>query len=113
MLDTEDVIEARYTDADVAADELDHEVWKSASPVHLTKYWSGEEAPVARHAEARIVWSPFALSVRFTCPQDEPLVVNATPQTKAKTIGLWERDVCEIFIAPDPKEPERYLEFEA
>jgi hypothetical protein len=113
MLDTRDVIEARRTRADVAADELDHEAWKSASPVHLTRYWSGEEAPVARHTEARIVWSRFALSVRFTCRQDEPLVVNPTPQTEAKTLGLWERDVCEIFIAPDRSAPERYFEFEA
>ncbi|HEX8772029.1 MAG TPA: carbohydrate-binding family 9-like protein [Pyrinomonadaceae bacterium] len=113
MLDTENVIEARRTDADVAADELDHEVWEGTSPVQLTRYWSGEEAPRARHAEARIVWSPFALSVRFTCRQDEPLVINATPQTEVKTLGLWERDVCEIFIAPDRNVPERYFEFEA
>lgn len=113
MLDTKDVIEARLTDAEVAADELDHQVWSSASPVHLTRYWSGEEAPIARHAEARIVWSRLALCVRFTCRQKEPLVVNATPQTEAKTLGLWERDVCEIFIAPDLNAPERYFEFEA
>ena len=28
-------------------------------------------------------------------------------------MGLWDRDVCEIFIAPDPAVAERYLEFEA
>ncbi len=28
-------------------------------------------------------------------------------------MGLWDRDVCEIFIAPDPNVVERYLEFEA
>jgi len=28
-------------------------------------------------------------------------------------MGLWERDVCEIFIAPDARMPERYFEFEA
>ena len=26
---------------------------------------------------------------------------------------LWDRDVCEIFVAPDPSQPERYFEFEA
>ncbi|HEY6186217.1 MAG TPA: carbohydrate-binding family 9-like protein [Pyrinomonadaceae bacterium] len=113
MLDTKDVIEAYHTDADVAAAELDHEVWQSATPVRLTRYWSGEEAPAARHAEARIVWSRSAISVRFVCRQDEPLIVNATPQTESKTIGLWERDVCEIFIATDPSAPEHYFEFEA
>lgn len=28
-------------------------------------------------------------------------------------MGLWDRDVCEIFIAPDPKAVEHYFEFEA
>jgi len=28
-------------------------------------------------------------------------------------MGLWDRDVCEIFIAPDPTVVERYVEFEA
>jgi hypothetical protein len=26
---------------------------------------------------------------------------------------LWDRDVCEIFVAPDPDVPERYFEFQA
>ncbi|HEX8144368.1 MAG TPA: carbohydrate-binding family 9-like protein [Pyrinomonadaceae bacterium] len=113
MLDTEGEVAAHYTSADISAQELDHEAWCSARPVHLTRYWSGEEAPGSRHAEARIVWSRPALCVRFVCYQDEPLIFNQTPQTETKTIGLWERDVCEIFIAPEESTPERYYEFEA
>jgi hypothetical protein len=30
-----------------------------------------------------------------------------------KTLGLWDRDVCEIFLAPDAAYPARYFEFEA
>jgi hypothetical protein len=30
----------------------------------------------------------------------------------SKTIGLWDRDVCEIFVAPDRNEPQKYFEFE-
>jgi len=41
------------------------------------------------------------------------LVVSATPTTDAKTLGLWDRDVAEIFIGPDLNQPERYYEFEA
>ena len=110
---SEDVIEAQHISADIAATDLDHEAWMSAGAVHLTRYWSGEEAPPARHAEARILWSDAALHVRFVCRQSEPLIVNPTPQTATKTLGLWERDVCEIFIAPDAERPERYFEFEA
>lgn len=113
MRESEEVIEAQHISADIAATDLDHEAWTSASAVHLTRYWSGEEAPPARHAEARILWSDAALHVRFVCRQSEPLIVNPTPQTETKTLGLWERDVCEIFIAPDAGRPERYFEFEA
>jgi alpha-galactosidase len=50
--------------------------------------------------------------VRFVCGQGEPLVTSDAPQTAEKTMGLWERDVCEIFIAPERAEPEHYFEFE-
>jgi alpha-galactosidase len=39
--------------------------------------------------------------------------VSSNPRTAEKTLGLWERDVCEIFIAPDPATPNHYFEFEA
>jgi hypothetical protein len=45
--------------------------------------------------------------------QHEPLVVSPQPKTDRKTLGLWDRDVCEIYIAPNPETPWRYFEFEA
>ena len=107
------VARAQRVTVEVAAGDLDHPLWLTALPVLIEQYWSGEGAPSARHAEARLLWSDAALSVRFTCPQAEPLVVSNEPQTERKTVGLWNRDVCEIFLAPDPSEPERYFEFEA
>jgi alpha-galactosidase len=106
-------LEAYRMDAAIAADDLDNAAWRGARPVRLTRYWSGEDAPPERHAEARVTWSDKALCIRFECQQHEPLVVNSEPQTAHKTVGLWERDVCEIFIAPNVNDPERYLEFEA
>jgi hypothetical protein len=106
-------IGASFTPNDLAARQLDHPEWTKAQPIQITRRWSGEDAPASRYAEARIIWTPEALCVRFDARQTEPLVVNAQPQTEAKTIGLWDRDVCEIFIAPDPERLERYFEFEA
>jgi hypothetical protein len=107
------IIEALYTPADIAVSELDDEAWNAASAVPIRRYWSGEDAPVGRHAEARLIWSQLALSVRFVCRQTEPLVISHHPQTARKAMGLWERDVCELFISPDVGRPERYYEFEA
>lgn len=108
----ESVIIAQYVSAETRASDFDHPGWDEARPVQLARYWSGEEAPVERRAEARIIWSSRALSVRFICRQAEPIIVGDSPQSERKSLGLWDRDVCEIFIAPDGEEPERYFEFE-
>lgn len=105
---------ARRASAEIGAADLDRAEWNGVRPVRLTRYWSGEEAPVGRQAEARLIWSDEALCVRFTCRQAEPLVVvNAAPQVEHKAVGLWDRDVCEFFLAPDASSPEHYFEFEA
>lgn len=106
-------IEARWTSSDILAGDLENPEWQRACPIAITRDWAGEPAPGGRHGEARILWSDVALYIRFVCNQSEPQVVNANPQTEKKTIGLWDRDVCEIFIAPDANMPERYFEFEA
>ena len=104
---------AEYVDTPVGVDDFDNEAWLRCRPVTIAHQWSGEPAPVERHAEVRICWSDEALHVRFVCNQHEQLVVSAEPRTDRKTLGLWDRDVCEIFIAPNADEPGRYFEFEA
>lgn len=86
--------------------------WRQAESLVINKFWDGTGAPDTRHAVARLLWSDVALYVRFNCRQAEPLFLNEHPQTSEKTMKLWERDVCELFLAPDRKEPRRYAEFE-
>lgn len=106
-------ITATHVEVDLDAPELSNSVWEKAQSAQITRYWSGGNAPIASHAEARLLWSDESLNVRFVCNQQQPLVVSPNPQLDRKTIGLWDRDVCEIFIAPFPNHPDRYLEFEA
>lgn len=108
-----ETITAHYVWADISPHQFQDPAWGKAQPVFLTRFWSGEEAPVGTHAEARIIWSDESLNVQFACNQDQPLIVSANPQLDQKTIGLWDRDVCEIFIAPFQDQPHRYFEFEA
>ncbi len=93
--------------------DLESNAWDDSSPVHITHHWSGTEAPPERHAEARLCWNAEGLTARFVCRQHEPLIVAENPVTSTKTIGLWNRDVCEIFIAPDSNNISDYFEFEA
>jgi len=112
-MNTDNIVEAAHIARDLNVSDLNSSHWDKAKPVHLDRYWSGEQAPAGRQAEAHILWSSKALYVRFVCRQAEPPVVSANPQTEKKTMGLWDRDVCEIFLAPDGNVIERYFEFEA
>jgi Carbohydrate-binding family 9 len=112
MMAQEPKITAHYVAASLNADGFDHPEWKHAPAIQIARKWSGEDAPTSRHAEVRIIWSAVSLQVRFVCRQAEPLIVSKNPQLDQKSIGLWERDVCEIFIAPNPEQPENYFEFE-
>jgi alpha-galactosidase len=107
------VITAGYSATDVLPTEFDHSAWSNSPPVRITQLWSGEQAPASRHAEVRVIWSDPAMCVRFICNQQEPLTISRSPKLDGKTIGLWDRDVCEIFVAPHANQPQRYLEFEA
>ena len=108
----ENKIKIFHLDKDFAVGEFESHSWQRAEEIAITKYWSGENAPTGRHLKAKLLWSNSVFYVRFEANQTESLIVSATPNLNAKTIGLWERDVCEIFIAPDENEPEKYFEFE-
>jgi hypothetical protein len=107
------IVEASGVGRELAAGDFDDEAWPRARAAQIARYWSGEEAPTGRRAEARVVWDERGLTVRFDCQQDEPLVVSESPRLDAKTIGLWDRDVCELFITRETREIRRYAEFEA
>jgi hypothetical protein len=108
-----DRIEASFSPLEICIENLDHNAWAQADPVLLSCYWSGERAPASRQATARVLWTASALFVHFVCQQQEPLVVSTAPQTYQKTLGLWDRDVCELFLLPDLAKPSCYFEFEA
>lgn len=97
---------------DFEIDDFQNEIWQKSDKIRLKKYWSGSLAENTRHAESRLVWTEKSLFIRFEGNQTEPLVVNSKPKRTEKTIGLWERDVFEIFLAPEFKNPKTYFEFE-
>ncbi len=101
-----------HVDADFDIAEFSHSAWNQVSDLRIDRYWSGVTAPSGRHFTAKLLWSDTALYVRFQANQAEPLIVSDEPLLSAKTVGLWDRDVCEIFIAPEPADGNSYYEFE-
>jgi hypothetical protein len=101
-----------YIANDFAIDEFENEAWSKAADIEIDKYWSGDPAVIGRRAKVKMLWSSSAFYVRFEANQAEPLVVSETPILDTKTKELWDRDVCEIFIAPDAENSSKYFEFE-
>jgi hypothetical protein len=106
------IVEALRVERDLAAGDFDDAAWSRPRAAQIARYWSGEDAPPERRAEARALWNEHALAVRFDCRQAEPLVLSASPRLDRKTIGLWDRDVCELFITPERDAIRHYFEFE-
>jgi hypothetical protein len=114
------IVTATHLDSEIASGDFANPAWNSAGTVSIEQYWSGESAEPSRHFVVRALWSNETLQLQFDCRQSEPLIVSTEPKLDSKTIGLWERDVCEAFIRPGPgtrdREPgkdNRYFEFEA
>lgn len=105
-------IKVHHVEKDFPVTSLDNKMWGRGEIVKIGGYWSGVPAPAGRHFSAALIWSEKALYVRFEANQAEPLVISDKPDISKKTRGLWDRDVCEIFIAPDKANRNKYLEFE-
>ena len=102
-----------HINSEFSIEDLGNALWIQAKPIFIDKYWSGQPAPAGRCCSVRLLWSEQSLYALFEANQAEPLIVSDKPDIGSKTLGLWDRDVCEIFIAPDRGEPARYFEFEA
>lgn len=106
-------LKINYAESDFAAADLSNVAWNASELIRIDQYWNGVVAPDGRHTNARILRTDSALCVRFEANQTEPLIVAAEPDLRHKAMNLWDRDVVEIFVAPDRNEPGKYFEFEA
>ena len=87
-------------------------VWRDASPVSVNLLWNGAPAPAELSTTAVLLWTATDLWVGFTCGYTE-LDIDAETDPTNERHGLWERDVCEMFVR-SPREPHAasYKEFE-
>lgn len=111
-MSNKNLIKIAHTDHDFSINALDDKSWRTAREITIEKYWSGKTASIGRQFKAQLLWSDTALYVRFEANRIERLVISDKPDLSKKTLGLWDRDVCEIFVAPDKNEARKYFEFE-
>jgi alpha-galactosidase len=85
--------------------------WSEASPITFSSDWQGGHPDPARQTEVRLLWTSTTLYLRFECRYRE-LFVFEDSDPNGRRDHLWDRDVAEAFLQPDPSRPRHYREFE-
>jgi alpha-galactosidase len=85
--------------------------WEVVPPVHFRADWQGLNADPERETEVRLLWTPETLYLRFDARYRE-LTVFSDSDPNGRRDHLWDRDVCETFLQPDPSQLRRYKEIE-
>jgi hypothetical protein len=105
-------IVAAYTSRELTLDAAHPAAeWQQATPVTFCADWQGKNPNPSRETEVRALWSPQTLYLRFECRYRE-LLVFADADPNGRRDHLWDRDVAEAFLQPDPSRERYYKEFE-
>jgi alpha-galactosidase len=85
--------------------------WSQARPVSFCADWQGKNADPELQTSVRALWSPTTLYLRFECHYRE-IYVFGDADPGGRRDHLWDRDVAEAFLQPDPAQLHFYKEFE-
>jgi alpha-galactosidase len=85
--------------------------WKPAEPVVFSSDWQGKNSDPELETQVRLLWSPETLFLRYHS-RFSTLTVFADADPSGRRDRLWDRDVVEVFLQPDPTYPGHYFEFE-
>jgi Carbohydrate-binding family 9 len=85
--------------------------WEKAPAVRFAADWQGENSDPGRETEVRLLWTRETLFLRFVAKYRE---LNLFPDARSDgwRDQLWDRDVAEVFLQPDDRDPFVYKELE-
>ena len=109
--------------AEVVATHVAHEItlaashpaaeWQGAVPIAFCADWRGKNPDPGRETQIRVLWSRQTLYLRFECRYRELfLFQDGDAHFNGRRDHLWDRDVAEAFLQPDPSREHCYKEFE-
>ncbi len=109
------VLQAHYLSRDFVPDgQLQEEEWSKAVPLHLEQEARDGRARPELSTRCRALWSDRFLYLGYECPFTE--LTDFGPAQPGERIqspsALWDRDVVELFVAPDPQRLDWYTEYE-
>jgi alpha-galactosidase len=85
--------------------------WRNPKPVLFDADWQGKNADPHRQTEVRLLWTPEFLYSQFVA-RYRLITVFEDADSNGRRDKLWDRDVAEVFLQPDPAQSRRYKEFE-
>jgi alpha-galactosidase len=87
------------------------QAWETAPPVCFSADWQGKNADRQRETQVRLVWNGEFLFLRFDA-RYRSITVFADSEPSGRRDGLWDRDVCEVFLQPPCSATGCYKEIE-
>jgi hypothetical protein len=85
--------------------------WAHGARIQFDADWQGKNKDAERGTEVRLLWTEEALLLRFCC-RFRSITVFADSEPNGRRDHLWDRDVAEIFLQPDPARLRHYREIE-
>jgi hypothetical protein len=105
-------INARFSGSDFAPDgNLSKKVWKNAKWTEFTRDMSGRSAYPEARTRVAVVWTPTQVYFAFWCKYTA-LNIYDGESALTERWELWNRDVVEVFLNPQPDRLSHYFEFE-
>ena len=108
-------------DAEIIAVKINEEIqldsrnpaaaWQRSEPILFCSDWQGKNPDPSLNTEVRALWSASNLYLRFVCRYRE-LFVFEDSDPDGRRDHLWDRDVAEAFLQPEPSPKRYYKEFE-
>ena len=85
--------------------------WRRAETLRFDADWRGENTDPGRATQVQLLWNPEWLFLKF---QAKFRVITVFPDAEpsGRRDQLWDRDVAEVFLQPDPTHLRHYKEFE-
>jgi len=85
--------------------------WEVSAPVRFNADWQGKNRDPEKETEVRLLWTPEWLYLRFRAKFRE-ITVFSDADPNGRRDQLWDRDVAEVFLQPNPSQLRCYKEFE-
>jgi alpha-galactosidase len=85
--------------------------WEHSAAQRFNADWQGKNADPERETEVRLLWTPESLYLQFRAKY-RVITIFSDAAPNGRRDQLWDRDVAEVFLQPDPTHLRRYKEFE-